>query len=50
MFADASAMAGPDGELEPYWVFNPEGSTARIERHVPVLLPLSRDASKLGDF
>lgn len=46
MFVGASAMAGSDGELEPYWVFNPEGSTARIERHVPVL-PLSRDASKL---
>lgn len=49
MFADASGMAGPDGELKPYWVFYPEGSTARIERHVPVL-PLSRDGSKLGDF
>ena len=38
--------ADTDGELEPYWVFHPDGSPAHIERHVPVL-PLSRDASKL---
>jgi hypothetical protein len=46
MFQAAAASGEPDGELAPYWVFNPPGSTARIERHVPVL-PLSSDASKL---
>ena len=46
MFDDAASRADTDGELEPYWVFHPDGSPAHIERHVPVL-PLSRDASKL---
>ncbi|MBM3673034.1 MAG: helicase [Actinobacteria bacterium] len=47
MFASAAKATGDtDGELSPYWVFCPEGSPARIERHLP-LLPLSRDLSKL---
>ncbi len=46
MFEAAAASSDADGEIAPYWVFNPPGSTARIERHVPVL-PLSSDASKL---
>lgn len=47
MFDAAAAISdSSDGELSPYWVFSPEGSPAKIERHVPVL-PLSRDASKL---
>lgn len=46
MFEAASSTQGGHGEVEPFWVFNPEGSTARIERYVPVL-PMSRDASKL---
>ena len=45
MFEAAAASSDADGEIAPYWVFNPPGSTARIERHVP-LLPLSSDASK----
>ncbi|MEI2702201.1 MAG: helicase-related protein [Baekduia sp.] len=46
MFEAAADRADTDGELQPYWVFHPDGAPARIERHVPVL-PLSRDASKL---
>lgn len=46
MFRSAAEASAPDGELAPYWVFNPPGSPACIERYVPVL-PLSTDASKL---
>ena len=46
MFDRAADRTDTDGELQPYWVFHPQGSPARIERHIP-LLPLSRDASKL---
>lgn len=46
MFEAAAGSVEADGEIAPYWVFNPPGSSARIERHVPVL-PLSSDASKL---
>jgi hypothetical protein len=46
MFVAAAAAGDADGEIAPYWVFNPPGSTARIERHIPVL-PFSSDASKL---
>jgi hypothetical protein len=47
MFSAASQTAGSDGELEPFWIFNPPGCDARIERYVPVL-PLSRDVGKLN--
>ncbi|MGE0487256.1 MAG: helicase-related protein [Gammaproteobacteria bacterium] len=47
MFETAAATCGPEsGELQPFWVFAPPGSPARIERYVPVL-PLSRDAARL---
>lgn len=46
MFDAAAARSDTDGELQPYWVFHPDGAPARIERHIPVL-PLSLDASKL---
>jgi len=46
---EAAAGDRPKGESEivPYWVYNPDGSGARIERYVPAL-PLSRDAGLLG--
>lgn len=46
MFESAAARSDTDGELQPCWVFHPDGAPARIERHIPIL-PLSRDASKL---
>ncbi len=46
LFDAAVSMTDDDGELSPYWIFNPPFATARIERHVPVL-PLSRDVGKL---
>jgi hypothetical protein len=49
MFADAATRADTDGEIQPYWVFHPDGAPARIERHVPVL-PLSRDAGRLTEL
>lgn len=45
MFDEAARVSKADGELSPYWIFSPEGSEARIERHVPIL-PMSRDAGK----
>lgn len=45
---EAAAGDRPEGESEivPYWVYNPDGEGARIERHVP-FLPMSRDAGRL---
>jgi hypothetical protein len=50
MFAEA-ARSRPPGESEvmPYWVFNPTGEGAAIERYVPTL-PLSRESTRLNDL
>ncbi len=46
-FEFASKMPGNDGsEIVPYWVFNPDGQGAKIERRVP-MLPMSREHQQL---
>ena len=46
MFKAAAAHGDSDGEISPYWVFNPPGAVARIERLIP-LYPMSSDVGKL---
>jgi hypothetical protein len=46
LYAEAERIRPTNDEIWPNWVFNPEGSPARIERIVP-MLPMSRDALRL---
>lgn len=49
MFLRAAELSDDPDEVKPYWVFDPEGSQARIERYVPHL-PLSRDVARLSNL